>query len=145
MPKLISECGDFLLFGFVSESVGALLLAGLLMRLLCLLVRLIGVFEALSGAFMPGHVIFFSVVLSAAAMGVGGKVMMLSGDLLRFVHTIARARVAPSVQPEQTKAWPPRAGAEVAVRSAGSTWSMQISRLDGPAAVKEFPWSCKRQ
>jgi hypothetical protein len=66
------------------------------------------------------------VVLGAAAMGVGGKVTVLSGDLLRFVHTIAGARVAPSVEPEQTKAWLPRVGAEVAIRSAGSTWSMQI-------------------
>jgi hypothetical protein len=106
LPKLISECGDFLLFGFVSESVGTLLLAGLLMRLLCLLVSLIGVFEALSGAFMPGQVIFFSVMLGAAAMSVGSKVMMLSGDLLRFMHTIAGARVVPSVAPGQTKAGP---------------------------------------
>jgi S1-C subfamily serine protease len=79
---------------------------------------------------MPGHVIFFSVVLGAAAMGVGGKVTVLSGDLLRFVHTIAGARVVPSVAPGQTKAGPPGAGAEVAVGSAGSTWRMQISRSD---------------
>ena len=30
-------------------------------------------------------------------------------------------------------------GAEVAIASAGSTWSMQISRLVGPATAKEFP------
>ena len=61
---------------------GAMLLAELLMVLLCLQVGLIGVFEALSGAFMPGEVIFFSVMLGAAAVSVGSKVMVLSGDLL---------------------------------------------------------------
>jgi hypothetical protein len=82
LPQVISECGDVPLFGFVSGFHGAMRLAGLLMRLLCLLVSHIGVFEALSGAFMPGQVIFFSVVLGAAAMSVGSKVMVLSGDLL---------------------------------------------------------------
>ena len=84
---------------------------------------------------MPGHVIFFSVVLGAAAMRVGGKVTVLSGDLLRFVHTIADARVVPSVAPGQTKASPPGAGAEFANGSAGSTGRMQISRSDSPATV----------
>jgi len=40
------------------------------------------VLKGLSGAFIPGQVIFFSVVLGAAAMGVCSKVMMLSGYLL---------------------------------------------------------------
>ena len=48
---------------------------------------------------MPGHVVFFPVVLGAATMGVGGQVTVLSGYLLRFVHTLASARVAPSVAP----------------------------------------------
>ena len=48
---------------------------------------------------MPGDVIFFSVVFGAATMGVGSQVTVLSGYLLRFVHTLASARVAPSVAP----------------------------------------------
>ena len=55
--------------------------------------------EVLPGAFMPGHVIFFPVVLGAATMGVGSQVTVLSGYLLRFVHTIAGARMKPSVAP----------------------------------------------
>jgi hypothetical protein len=46
---------------------------------------------------MPGHVIFFPVVLGAATMSVDGQITVLSGYLLRFVHTLATARVAPSV------------------------------------------------
>ena len=55
---------------------------------------------------MPGHVTFFSVVLGTAPVGVGSQVTVLGGDLLGFVHSIAGARVAPSVAPGQTKAWP---------------------------------------
>ena len=59
---------------------------GHLMFLLCVQVSLIGVLKQLSGAFMSGQVIFFAVVLRAGTMGVGSKVVVLSGDLLRFVH-----------------------------------------------------------
>src|SRR5580658_899811 len=38
--------------------------------------------RGLSGAFMPGQVIFFSVVLGAAAMGMGRSALLLRGDLL---------------------------------------------------------------
>ena len=82
LPKFISECGDVLLLGFVSDYVGAMLGPGLLMLLLCLQVSLIGVLKDLSGAFMSGQMIFFSVVLGAGAVGVGGKVMVLSSYLL---------------------------------------------------------------
>ena len=99
MSKLIRECGDVLLFGFVSGSVGAMLFPGCFRLLLRVQVSLIGVLQGLPGAFMPGHVIFLPVVLGAAAMGVGGKVTVLSGYLLRFVHTIAGARAPPSVAP----------------------------------------------
>jgi hypothetical protein len=44
---------------------------------------------------MSGEVIFFSVVLGAGAMGVGGKVVVLRGDLLRLVHIHPHARAAP--------------------------------------------------
>ena len=82
MPKFIGECGDVLLFGFAGDRVGAMLGAGLLMLLLCVQVSLIGVLKVLSGAFMSGQVIFFSVVLGAAAMGMGGQVTVLRGYLL---------------------------------------------------------------
>ena len=49
-------------------------------------VCLIGVLQLLSGAFVSGQVIFFSVVLGAGAMGVGSKVTVFGGYLLRFVH-----------------------------------------------------------
>jgi hypothetical protein len=111
LPKFISECGDVLLFGFVSDYG-----AGLPMLLLCVQVSLIGVLKDLSGAFMPGPVIFLSVVLGAGAMGVRSKVMVLGGYLLRFVHNaIASARVAPSVALRQTKAWPRRLVRKVAL------------------------------
>ena len=76
LPKLISERGDVLLCGFVSDG------AGLLMLLLRVEVSLIGVLKLLPGAFMPGQVIFFSVVLGSTAMGVGGKITVLSSYLL---------------------------------------------------------------
>jgi hypothetical protein len=52
------------------------------MLLLCLHESLIGVLQGLSGVLVSGQVIFFSVVLRAATMGVGGKVMVLGGYLL---------------------------------------------------------------
>jgi hypothetical protein len=82
LPKFISECGDVLLVEFVSDSVGAMLAPGPLTLLLCVQVSLIGVLEALSGAFMSGQVIFFSVVLATGTMGVGSEVMVLRRDLL---------------------------------------------------------------
>ena len=45
-------------------------------------VGLIRVLKSLSGAFVSGQVIFFSVMLGASAMGVSSKVAVLSGDLL---------------------------------------------------------------
>ncbi len=82
MPKLISECGNVRLCGFVSDRVGALLGPGRLMLLLCVQVSLIGVLKGLSGAFMSGQVIFFSVMLGTRTMGVGSKVVVLCSDLL---------------------------------------------------------------
>jgi len=79
---LISERGDVLFASLVSDFVGAMAGPGLLMPLLCVQVSLVGVFKDLSGAFMSGQVIFFSVVLGAGTMGVGSKVVVLSGDLL---------------------------------------------------------------
>jgi len=76
LPKLISERGDVLLCGLVSDD------AGLLVLLLRVQVSLVGVLKVLPGAFVSGQVIFFSVVLGATAMGVGGKVTVLSSYLL---------------------------------------------------------------
>jgi len=56
------------------------------MFLLGLQVSRIGMLLGLSGAFMPGRVIFFSVVLGAATMGVGSQVAVLGGYLLGFAH-----------------------------------------------------------
>ena len=78
MPKAIGECGDILLCGVGSGSFGAVPGPCLLMLLLREQVSLIGVLKYLSGAFMSGQVILFSVVLGAGTMGVGGKVAVLS-------------------------------------------------------------------
>ena len=82
MPKFISECGDVLLSGLVSDYVAVMPGPGLLMLLLWVQVSLIGVLEVLSGTFVSRQVIFFSVVLGAAAMGMGGQVTVLRGYLL---------------------------------------------------------------
>jgi len=55
---------------------------GSLMLVLCVQVSLVGVLKGLSGAFMPGQVIFLPVVLGAGTMGMGGAALLLSGDLL---------------------------------------------------------------
>ena len=55
---------------------------GRLMLLLRVQVSLIGVLKDLSGAFMSGRAIFFSVVLGAGAVRVGRKLMVLSSYLL---------------------------------------------------------------
>ena len=52
------------------------------MLLLRVQVSLIGVLKDLSGAFMSGQAIFFSVVLGAGAVRVGRKLMVLSSYLL---------------------------------------------------------------
>ena len=84
MPKSISKCSDVLLFGFMSDCIGAMPVTGSLMLvlILCVQVRLIGVLEGLSGALMSGQVIFFSVVLGAAAVGMDSKVPVLERYLL---------------------------------------------------------------
>jgi hypothetical protein len=69
LPEFVGEGGDILLVDF-------------LMSLLRLQVSLVGVLKILSGAFVSGPVIFFSMVLGAATMGVGSKVTVLGGYLL---------------------------------------------------------------
>ncbi len=66
----------------MGDYVGAVIGSGPLMLLLRLQVGPVGVFKVLSGVFVAGQVIFFPVVLSAGAMGVGGKVMVFRGYLL---------------------------------------------------------------
>ena len=78
----IGERGDLLLSSFVSGHVGAMLGPGHFVLLLPVQVSRIGVLKGMPGAFMPGQVIFFSVMLGAGAMGVGSKVAVLRGDLL---------------------------------------------------------------
>ena len=75
-------CGDVLLAGRVSASLGTRRRPGSLVLLLAEDESLIGVLQCLSGAFMSGQVIFFSVALGAGPMGVGSKVTMLSRYLL---------------------------------------------------------------
>ena len=78
----MSECCDVLLRGFGSDHVGAVPRPESWMLVLWVHVRLVGVLQALSGTFMSGQVIFFSVLLGAGTMGVGGKVPVLGGYLL---------------------------------------------------------------
>jgi hypothetical protein len=66
----------------MSDCIGAKPATGSLMLVLCVQVRLIGVLEGLSGTFVSGQVIFFSVMLGAATMGMGGKVLVFSSYLL---------------------------------------------------------------
>ena len=66
----------------MSGSLGARRPPGSLMLLLAEDVSLIGMFQCLSGAFMSGQVIFFSVALGAGLMGVGSKLTVLSRYLL---------------------------------------------------------------
>jgi hypothetical protein len=66
----------------VSGWDGTLLGPCLLKLLLCVQISLIGVLKALSGAFMSGQVIVFTVVLGGGTMGVGSKVVVLGRDLL---------------------------------------------------------------
>jgi hypothetical protein len=82
LPELVSEDRDVLLFDFVNESDGAMFGPVPLVLFLRMQVRRVGVLKILSRAFVPGQVIFFSVVLGAGAMGVGSKVMVLGGYLL---------------------------------------------------------------
>lgn len=79
----------------MSGNFGAMLHPLFRMLLECVQVSPTRVLKGLSGAFMSGEVIFFSVVLGAGAMGVGGKVVVLRGDLLRLVHIHPHARAAP--------------------------------------------------
>lgn len=75
-------CGDVLLAGRVSASLGTRRRPGSLMLLLAEDVSLIGVLQCLPGAFMSGEMIFLSVALGAGPMGVGSKVAVLGSDLL---------------------------------------------------------------
>ena len=60
------------------------------MLLLCVRVSLIGVLKALSGAFMSGEVIFFSVVLGTGTMGVGSEAM--SSPVVRVCASLRPSR-----------------------------------------------------
>jgi len=82
LPKLMSKRRDVLLCGFGGDRTGAMPGPESRMLVLWVQVRLIGVLEALSGAFMAGQVIFFSVLPGAATMGVNGKVTVFSRYLL---------------------------------------------------------------
>jgi len=82
LPQSIGKYGDVLFFGLVSDHAGVMPGSAILMLLLCVQVRLVGVFQDLSGAFMSGQMIFFSVVLGAGTMGMGSQVMVLSSYLL---------------------------------------------------------------
>jgi hypothetical protein len=82
LPESIGKFGDVLLFDFVSAARGAMLRPGLLMLVLCLQVRLVGVLKDLSGGFMSGQVIFFSMLPGARTTGMGSQVTVLSSYLL---------------------------------------------------------------
>jgi hypothetical protein len=77
LPKAIGECGDILLSRIVIASFGAGRGPGLLMLLLREQVSLVGMLQRLSGTFMSGQVIFFSVVLGAGPMCVASGVALV--------------------------------------------------------------------
>jgi hypothetical protein len=66
----------------VIASFGAGCGSGLLMLLLREQVSLVGMLQCLSGTFMSGQVVFFSVVLGAGAMCVGSGVTVLGSYVL---------------------------------------------------------------
>ncbi|HUE24455.1 MAG TPA: hypothetical protein VMQ86_22420 [Bryobacteraceae bacterium] len=68
--------------GFVSDYVAAVPGAGLVLLHLFVQISFVEVLQELSGAFMPGKVILFSVVLRAGPVGVGRKVPVFSSYLL---------------------------------------------------------------
>ncbi len=82
LPELVSEDAHLLRCDFVSESAGSMFGRVPVVLFLRLQVRLVGVLEILAGAFVPGQMIFFPMVLGSGGMGVGGKVTVLSGYLL---------------------------------------------------------------
>ena len=77
MPEFISVYGDVLFAELVSGSF-----PDSLVLLLPEYIRLIGVLQCLSGAFMSGQVIFFSVAFGADLMDVGRELTALSRYLL---------------------------------------------------------------
>jgi hypothetical protein len=78
VPELVREGGDVLLIG----RAGARFLPRTLLFVLRLQVSLIGMLMGLPGAFMPGQVIFLSVVLGAGTMGMCGIAAVLGSYLL---------------------------------------------------------------
>ncbi len=59
------------------------------MGLLCVLVGSLGMFEGLSGEFVSGQVIFFSVMFGGGPMGLGGKHVEFSGLLVGVFHDLS--------------------------------------------------------
>lgn len=82
MPKSISELGDVLLAGFMSDHADARPGPGFPMLLQRVQVSPIRVLKGLSRALMSGQMILLAVMLGASEMGVGGKVAVLGSDLL---------------------------------------------------------------
>ena len=99
--------------------------SGTLMPLLSLQVSLIGVLKGLSGAFMPGQVIFFSVVLGAATMGMGSQVMVLGSYLLGFAHDRCRCTYCTVAAPGRQR----RASLHNLAGSANSAFQVQFLHL----------------
>jgi hypothetical protein len=71
-----------LLFGLGRGGLCDTLGAGVRMLVFRVQVGLIRMLKSLSGAFVPGQVIFFTVMLGAGTVGVGGKVAVLGCYLL---------------------------------------------------------------
>jgi hypothetical protein len=132
LPKAIGECRDIPLCGFMSDSAGDVLGPGLLVLALREQVSLIGVLKRLPGMFMSGQVIFFSVALGAGPMDMGSKVMILSGDLLRFVHKHCGCTRGSVVAPGQRRAQHGTPTCLSPVRTARFTERHRLFRHGGP-------------
>jgi hypothetical protein len=75
LPELIGESGDLLFVGLVTDG-------GLVMLRLFVQVGVVGVLEAVPGAFVSGQMVFFSVMLAAGTVRVSSKVTVLGSYLL---------------------------------------------------------------
>ena len=73
--------------GVVSKRVVRTLYSHVFVRLQRHLVRLMGMLQGLSGMFVPGQVILFSMLLRGGAMSVCGKIVEFSSSSMGIAHT----------------------------------------------------------
>src|SRR5271157_1225124 len=81
LPQRMSQLGDVL----APKGCDAVFIHGGPMRLLGMLVSLLGVFQSLPGALLPGLVVLLFMGLGGAAMSVGGLIVKFGRALMIFV------------------------------------------------------------